>query len=127
MVVIQGYIDAVLSPQLQSLALSKLQREIVADDVKRRLESLLSHWSDECFRRAILVTAAEEASFWEPRAASLEIRCLVLLGVRNSLIEDLVHPAPYRCAALPGNGLPMSACRGSPARLLTSSGPPRGR
>ncbi len=68
---------------------------IVVDDVVQRLESLLSHWNDESFRRTILVLATEEASFREPRNASLEIRSLVLLGVRNNLIEDLGASRPY--------------------------------
>jgi hypothetical protein len=69
-----GYTRSVLGPQLRSLRLSTRQWEIVVDDVTQRLESLLAHWNDEFFRRTILVVATEEASFWEPRTASLEIR-----------------------------------------------------
>jgi hypothetical protein len=93
--VIDGYIKSVLAPQLRSLGLNKRQMEIVVDDVAQRLESLLSHWNDESFRRTMLVLATEEASFWEPRTSSVEIRSLVLLAVRNSLIEDLGASHPY--------------------------------
>ena len=55
MTVIQGYTQSVLLPQLRSLALSKRQREIVLEDVSRRLESLLFHWNDLAFRRTILI------------------------------------------------------------------------
>jgi hypothetical protein len=89
MVVVRGYTQSVLGPQLRSLGLGERQREIVAEDVARRLESVLSHWSDVPFRRAILVLGTEEASFWEPRSAGLEIRSLVVVAVRNSLITDL--------------------------------------
>ena len=77
MTVIQGYTQSVLLPQLRSLGLSKRQREIVVEDVLRRLESLLFHWSDQAFRRTILTLGTEEATFWEPQTANLEIRSLV--------------------------------------------------
>ena len=67
MTVIQSYTQSVLLPQLRSLALSKRQRAIVLEDVSRRLESLLFHWSDLAFRRTILILGTEEASFWEPQ------------------------------------------------------------
>lgn len=89
MTVIQGYVQGVLVPQLRSLGLSKFQGEIVADDVTQRLTSLLSIWHNLPFRRTILVLGTEEASFWEPRAASMEIRSLVVVAVRNSLVTDL--------------------------------------
>ncbi len=47
---------------------------MVVYDVAQRLGSLLSHWNDEVFRHTIMVLATEEASFWEPRTASLEMR-----------------------------------------------------
>ena len=95
MSVIQGYTQSVLLPQLRSLALSKRQGEIVLKDVSRRLESLLFHWNDQAFRRSILMLGTEEATFWEPQNASLEIRSMVVVAVRNSLIEDLGASQPY--------------------------------
>src|SRR4051794_9295670 len=95
MTVIQGYTQSVLLPQLRSLGLSKRQREIVVEDVSRRLESLLFHWSDQAFRRTILMLGTEEATFWEPQTANLEVRSLVAVTIRNSLIEDLGASHPY--------------------------------
>jgi hypothetical protein len=69
--VVQDYTQSALVPRLRSFGLNKRQWEIVADDVTQRLESILSHWNDESFRRTILVLGSEEASFWEPRTASL--------------------------------------------------------
>jgi hypothetical protein len=86
---VQGYAQSVLGPQLQSLGLTKSQRKIVAEDVTQRLESLLSHWSDVPFRRTVLAIGTEEASFWEPGSATLDIRSLVVVAVRNSLVTDL--------------------------------------
>lgn len=87
--VIQEYTHSVLAPQLRSLGLTRRQRDIVVADVTMRLESLLSHWSDVPFRRTVLVLGTEEAFFWEPRSASLEIRSFVVVTVRNSLLTDL--------------------------------------
>lgn len=95
MTVIQGYTQSVLLPQLRSLGLNKRQREVVVEDVTQRLESLLSHWSDLPFRRTVLVLGTEEASFWEPRSADLEIRSLVVVAVRNSLVTDLNASQAY--------------------------------
>ena len=95
MSVVQEYTQAVLAPQLLSLGLNKHQRAVVLQDVAERLESLLSHWSDLPFRRTILVLGTEEASFWEPQSASLEIRSLVVVTVRNSLVTDLNADRAY--------------------------------
>lgn len=95
MTAIPGYTQSILAPQLLSLGLNKHQREIVIGDVTQRLESLLSHWSDLSFRRTVLVLGTEEASFWEPRNANLEVRALVVATVRNSLITDLNASRAY--------------------------------
>jgi hypothetical protein len=95
MTVVQGYTQSVLAPQLESLGLTQRQREIVVNDVTERLESLLSHWSDVPFRRAVLAMGTEEASFWEPRNASIEIRSLAVVAVRNSLVTDLNASRAY--------------------------------
>ena len=95
MTVIQEYTQSVLAPQLLTLGLNKHQRAIVLDDVAQRLESLLAHWHDLPFRRTVLVLGTEEASFWEPRDASLDIRSLVVVTVRNSLITDLNADRAY--------------------------------
>jgi hypothetical protein len=89
MTVIQGYTQSVLAPQLLTLGLNRHQRELVVEDVTQRLESLLSHWSDLSFRRTVLVLGTEEASFWEPQSADLEVRALVVVTIRNSLVTDL--------------------------------------
>jgi hypothetical protein len=92
---VQGYTQSILVPQLGSLGLTKRQRKIVAEDVTQRLESLLSHWSDVPFRRTVLAIGTEEATFWEPCSASLEIRSLVVVAVRNSLVTDLNATRAY--------------------------------
>jgi hypothetical protein len=92
---VQGYTQSILVPQLGSLGLTKRQRKIVAEDVTQRLESLLSHWGDVPFRRTVLAIGTEEATFWEPSSASLDIRSLVVVAVRNSLVTDLNATRAY--------------------------------
>ena len=94
--VVQEYTQSVLALQLRSLGLTERQRRVVVADVTRRLESVLSHWKDGPFRRTVLALGTEEAWFWEPRTVNLEVRALVVVAVRNSLIEDLGTTRPYR-------------------------------
>lgn len=93
--VIQGYTQSILVPQLRSIGLTKRQRKIVAEDVAQRLESMLSHWSDVPFRRTVLAIGTEEASYWEPTSAGIDIRSLVVVAVRNSLLTDLNATRAY--------------------------------
>jgi hypothetical protein len=93
--IIQGYTDSLLSPQLRSWRLDDQQEKLVIADVTMRLESLLSHWADPAFRRTILVLGNEEATFWKPEDAPLKIRSLVVVAIRNSLIEDIHTDHPY--------------------------------
>jgi hypothetical protein len=95
---VQGYMQSILVPQLRSLGLNQRQRKIVAEDVIQRLESLLSHWSDVRFRRTVLTIGNEEATFWEPSSACLDIRSLVVVAVRNSLVTDLNATRAYTTA-----------------------------
>src|SRR5437870_145522 len=87
--VVHGYTRSVLAPQLRSLGLTKKQRAIIVADITMRLESLLSHWHDLGFRRTILLLGTEEGACWEPASANLDVRALVVVAVRNSLIEDI--------------------------------------
>jgi len=93
--VIREYTQSVLLPQLRSLGLTKRQREVVVKDVTQRLESVLFHWTDQSFRRTTLVLGTEEASFWEPRTASLEARSLIVVGLRNSALTELNADQAY--------------------------------
>jgi hypothetical protein len=86
---IQTYTKTLLAPRLKNYGLNKDDRAKVCADVEIRLASLLSHWRDESFRRTVLTLATEVATFWEPIEASVEVRAVVFLCVRNSQIEAL--------------------------------------
>jgi hypothetical protein len=105
--VIETYTKGLLAPRLRAYGLNKEQREVICTDVHARLASLLAHWADVPFRRTILTLGEEEATFWEPREADLEIRSLVVLGVRNSLIEDVHAGTRARRPLLPDADMPQ--------------------
>jgi hypothetical protein len=86
---VEIYTETVLLPQLRQLGLNRPQQLMVKQDVTDRLESIVYHWSDLPFRKTVLLLGLEEATYWEPREASLESRCLVVVSVRNSMITDL--------------------------------------
>lgn len=103
---IETYTKTLLAPRLRKYGLNKDQRERVCADVRQRLASALSHWNDEPFRRAFLMLGKEEAAFWEPREASIEVRALVVLCVRNSQIESLNAATRSQKQALPDEEMP---------------------
>jgi hypothetical protein len=62
---------------------------ILCNDIETRIYSCLSHWNDFEFRRTLLTTGLEEATFYEPRE-NIELRCFVVIAIRNSQFENLV-------------------------------------
>ncbi|HUG71166.1 MAG TPA: hypothetical protein VMM76_25680 [Pirellulaceae bacterium] len=86
---VKEYIEQTLTPQLRAMGLDSRQVRMVATDVGQRLASIALHWHDDAFRRTILSIGYEEAVFYDPKEADLDIRALVVVAVRNSLIEDL--------------------------------------
>jgi hypothetical protein len=92
--IVDAYSRSILRPQLRALGLNIKQQSIILADVCRRLNSLLAHWSDSRFRQTALLCGVEEATFYNPRSAELDVRALVVVGVRNSLIEDLGASTP---------------------------------
>lgn len=86
---ISAYTQTILAPRLQKLHLSPTRVHAICSDVHERLASALFHWTDEQFRRTLLLLGTEEAQFWQPTDADLEVRALIVVCVRNSLIEEL--------------------------------------
>jgi hypothetical protein len=94
--IVEDYLNQVLSPQLGACGLNFKQRELVLWDVRERLISVMGNWRDEGFRRAVLLLGLENAAFYEPCDVDIEIRALVAVAVRNSMLEDLTATYPYR-------------------------------
>ncbi|WP_374019098.1 hypothetical protein ABU162_04995 [Paenibacillus thiaminolyticus] len=85
---IKSYLDNVLLPKLISFGATSKVAHIVKDDVHKRLISIISRWDQQEFRDTVLLTGLEESFFYEPEA-DLKIKSLVVVAIRNSLIEDM--------------------------------------
>lgn len=86
---IKTYIEEILFPLLNSYISNPNITQKVTMDIENRLTSLIYHWNDINFRNVILFTGMEEAYFYKPDDCNLEIKALVVVAIRNSLIEDL--------------------------------------
>lgn len=82
------YISEKLKPLLKLYNIDSEIIDLTVNDIYDRLASIASRWSNYEFRRTILVTGYEEAFFYEP-PADLDIRAMVVVTVRNSIIEEL--------------------------------------
>lgn len=75
--------------------------------------SLIQYWNDDEFRNTILSVGMEEGMFYEPNAR-IEVKCFVVVTIRNSLLETLAS-ADY---ASPGAKIMISD---SEIRKITAS------
>jgi hypothetical protein len=92
---IRQYLNVSLRPLLRVLGLSSSAQGLICEDVRHRLGSILGNWGDESFRRTALLLGAEEAIFYEPSLAPLEVRAMVVIAIRNSMIEDISASRPF--------------------------------
>lgn len=99
--VIESYFRTLLRPQLTALGLNGKQQRLVCDDVHSRLSSLIGNWDDVVFRRTALLLGTEDATFYQPANVDSEIRALVAVGIRNSVLEDLGADRPFIEAFVP--------------------------
>lgn len=86
---IDTYIQEVLPTFLNKYDIPFEVIKLVTHDIETRIYSCVSHWNDMEFRRVLLTTGFEEATFYEPKV-NLELRCFVVVAIRNSLFENLV-------------------------------------
>lgn len=93
---IEHYVQNILTPWLHSRRLPAPAVLRVADDVRDRLCSVLSRWGEVDYRATLLMPTREEAVFYEPQAAPLDVRSLVVLCLRDSLVEDWCSVASGR-------------------------------
>lgn len=80
--------DEVLGGQLTRLSIGPSVRTLVCDDAAARREELRSV-PGPTRRCALLLPGLEDATFVERLHASLEVRALAVVAVRNSLLRDL--------------------------------------
>ena len=86
---IATYLRQHLTGQLASRGLTDQKIAPVVEDVRCRLTSLLSRWDDLAFCKTLLFLGREEATFYDPADADLNVRSLVVMAIRNSLVENL--------------------------------------
>jgi hypothetical protein len=85
---IDGYLFGVLSPQLQRYEVEQQGIDQIVADIDNRLHGVLSRWHDEDRCDTILEMGREEGTFFLPKNTPLSIRALVVVAIRNSLLED---------------------------------------
>lgn len=92
--IVDLYVSDRLRPRLKGSNLSENQMQVIIDDISSRLESLLSVWHDKEYIDTLFELVKEEALFYKPKS-QIQIRAFVVIGIRNSVIEDLHSSAPY--------------------------------
>lgn len=101
---VETYFQKILRPQLHLLGLQRKQQDLICSDIRGRLVSLMGNWHDTKFRKTALLLGREDAKFYQPASVALEIRALVAVGVRNSMLEDLTAAHSYVRALQPVAG-----------------------
>ncbi len=80
------YLHKILKKQLQKFKISNYGLYSIINNVRNQLNSIIKHWNDKEFIDAIFTTVIEEGHFYEPYVND-KIGNLVVLGIRNSLLE----------------------------------------
>ena len=61
---------------------------VIINNVKEQLYSIIANWKDIKFRKYLFITVSEESYFYEPIVDN-NVRSLVVLGIRNILLETI--------------------------------------
>lgn len=92
---IDDYLMNVLNKQLIKYEMTDSICEQIISNIRLQMVSLLQYWTDIEFRNTILAIGLEEAMFYKP-TAKIEIKCFVVVTIRNSLLETLTSD-DYKC------------------------------
>lgn len=84
--IINKYTDEILYNRLLTFNIKEKYIKEITNDIKEQIYAVLYHWNDVVFRNALLVLGLEEGKFYEPEA-DLNIKCFVVVAIRNSLLE----------------------------------------
>lgn len=105
---LSAYFSNILVPRLRKYGVTESFLLQTITVIQTQAASLLRHWDDRAFRDTILLLGLEEGSFYEP-VSKIDIRCFVVVTIRNSPIETLQSDA-HAEAGLPSH-LPDSAVK----------------
>ena len=86
--IINKYTDEVLYNRLLKLNIKEKYVEKITNDIKEQMYDALYHWNDVKFRNALLILGLEGGKFYMPEA-DLDIKCFVVVTIRNSLLETV--------------------------------------
>lgn len=89
---VEQYLHEVLSPSLQNFNVPDQFCSVILQTVRTQMISLLRHWDEPAFRKAILLPGIEEGLFYQP-AAKAEVKCFVTVTLRNSPLETIQSTA----------------------------------
>ena len=92
---INNYLNEVLTYQLKEFGVSDVICDRITDNINLQMLFLLEYWNDDKFRNTILNIGLEEGEFYQPKAR-IEVKCFVVVTIRNSLLETLASDA-YKC------------------------------
>ena len=110
---VSHYLNHILTPRLRGYGVTEQFLLYTVSTVHTQMTSLLRHWNDREFRNTVLLLGMEEGSFYEP-PAKIEVRCFVVVTIRNSPIE-MLQSNSYAEAGL-SQGLGKKKSRRSPLR-----------
>ena len=85
---VSHYLNHILTPRLRGYGVTEQFLLYTVSTIHTQMTSLLRHWNDREFRNTVLLLGMEEGSFYEP-PAKIEVRCFVVVTIRNSPIEML--------------------------------------
>lgn len=92
---INNYLNEVLTYQLKEFGVSDVICDRITDNINLQMLFLLEYWNDDKFCNTILNIGLEEGEFYQPKAR-IEVKCFVVVTIRNSLLETLASDA-YKC------------------------------
>ena len=85
---VSHYLNHILTPRLRGYGVTEQFLLYTVSTIHTQMTSLLRHWNDRAFRNTVLLLGMEEGSFYEP-PAKIEVRCFVVVAIRNSPIETI--------------------------------------
>lgn len=86
--IVEKYVEKILYHRLKTFKIEEKYIQKIKENIKSQIDSLLYHWNDEEFRKAILVIGMEEGFFYEPES-DIDIKNFVVVAIRNSYLEDI--------------------------------------
>lgn len=86
--IIEKYLENVLESRLREFKIEEEYIKKIKENIQIQIYSLIWHWNDTKFRKAILVVGMEEGFFYEPEA-DIDVKNFVVVTIRNSYIENI--------------------------------------